>query len=168
MALHTQPDVLEERVLMFTAIHSHVDRQKLTPMTAVQDLDIRGEDASAFFDAYAKEFHVNLDELNMHWDSHFHSEAGLILNAVFIVIGCVTLAVCVLALLLFGGRMWSYQWVSPYAIYSRPAWIWSGVVSFCSWAVTWYRNRAVEPVTIADLIDAAEAGRWVKKYRSRK
>ena len=86
---HGNADPLEERVLMFTAIHSHVDRRKISPMTRLaQDLDIKGDDASEFFDAYGKEFHVNLDALNMHWDQHFHPEAGVVLNAVFVVLGC--------------------------------------------------------------------------------
>src|SRR5580658_10338922 len=93
MDLSPAAGALEERVFMFTATQSHVDRKKLTPMTRLaQDLDIRGEDASEFFDAFGKAFRVNLDELNMHWDQHFHPEAGLLLNAVFIVLGFVTLA----------------------------------------------------------------------------
>jgi Protein of unknown function (DUF1493) len=163
---HGEADALEERVLMFTAIHSHVDRRKFSPMTRLaQDLDIKGEDASEFFDAYGKEFHVNLDALNMHWDQHFHPEAGVILNAVFVVLGCVTLAGSLLFLFSFGGRMWSHMYFSPYKIYRTPTWIGSGVASLIFWAVAWHRNRASIPITIADLIEAAEAGRWVKSYK---
>ncbi len=62
-------DGLEQRVLAFAAIHSGVDLRKLTPMTRLaQDLDIKGDDASNLFDAFGKEFRVNLEELNMHWD----------------------------------------------------------------------------------------------------
>ena len=157
---------IEERVFTFTAVQSHVDREKLTPMTRLaQDLEIRGDDASEFFDAFGREFHVNLDALNMHWDQHFHPEAGMILNAVFVVIGCVTLAGSLLVMFGFGGRLWSYDYFSPYQMYRTPTWVGSAIVSFICWAVTWYRNRDTVPIRIADLIDAAEAGRWVKAYR---
>jgi hypothetical protein len=143
-----------------------VDRKKLTPMTRLaQDLDIKGDDASEFFDAFGREFHVNLDALNMHWDRHFHPEAGVILNAVFVAIGCVTLAGSLLVLFGFGGRLWSYEYFSPYQMYRTPIWVGSGIASFICWPVTWYRNRDSVPVRTADLIDAAEAGRWVKSYR---
>src|ERR1700685_828116 len=116
-----ETNALEERVLMFTAIHSHVDRRKISPMTRLaQDLDIKGDDASELFDAYGKEFHVNLDALNMHWDQHFHPEAGVILNTVFVVLGCVTLAGSLLMLFSFGGQMWSHMYFSPYQIYRTP------------------------------------------------
>jgi Protein of unknown function (DUF1493) len=156
---------LEERVFMFTAIQSHVNRKKLTPMTRLaQDLDIKGEDASEFFDAFGKEFHVDLSGLNMHWDQHFHPEPGFLLNAAFGVLGCVTLAASLLALFRFGGFYWSYTYISPQA-YNKPIWLGSGIASLCYWVVTWYRDRIAIPITIADLIDAADAGRWVRSYR---
>jgi hypothetical protein len=164
----SESDAIEQRVLTFTSVHAGVAMKHLTPMTQLaRDLDVTGEDASDFFNAFAKEFRVNLDELNMHWDLHFHPEPGLLLNASFAVAGCVTLAIGILALFRFGGRMWSYDWFSPYETYRTPTWIASGIVSLIIWTVTWYRNRATEPVTIADLIDAAEAGQWVKRYRPR-
>jgi Protein of unknown function (DUF1493) len=159
-------DALEERAFAFVSIQSHVDRKKLSPMMRLaQDLDITGDDASHFFDAFGREFHVNLDELNMHWDLHFHPEAGWILNAVFVVIGCLTLAGSLLALFGLGGRLWSYDYFSPYRMYRTPTWVGSGIASLVCWAVAWYRNRDTVPITIADLIDEAEAGRWVKPYR---
>jgi hypothetical protein len=158
-------DALEQRVLTFAAIRAGVSPRKVLPMTRLaQDLDIRGDDAAEFFDAYRKEFRVNLDELNMHWDQHFHPEPGLLLNTVFIVIGCVTLAGSLLVLFRFGGWMWSYDYFSPYQMYRTPTWVGSGIVSLLCWTVAWYRSRRSDPVTIADLIDAAHAGRWVKSY----
>src|ERR1700685_3479378 len=119
-----ETNALEERVLMFAAIHSHVDRRKISPMTRLaQDLDIKGDDASEFFDAFGKEFRVNLEGLNMHWDQHFHPQAGVILNTVFVVLGCVTLASSLLFLFSFGGRMWSYDYFSPYQMYPTPTWV---------------------------------------------
>jgi hypothetical protein len=167
MDAKTPFEAIEQRVLTFAAVQSHVDREKITPMTRLaQDLDITGDDASAFFDAFGREFHVNLDALNMHWDSHFRPEAGPILNTVFVVVGCITLAGSLLALFGFGGRLWSYEYFSPYRMYRTPTWVGSGIASFVCWAVTWYRNRDLTPITIADLIDAADAGRWVKSYGS--
>ncbi len=159
-------EALEERVLMFTAVHAGVKRRHVSPMTRLQDLDVKGDDASEFFDAFHKEFGVNLDQLNMHWDQHFHPEAGLILNTVFIGLGCVTLASSLLVLFSFGGRMWSYNFFSPYQMYRGPTWVGSGIASLFCWVVAWYRNRRVIPITVADLIDAAEAGRWVKAYKT--
>jgi hypothetical protein len=160
---------LEERVFMFTAIQSHVERKKLTPMTRLaQDLDIRGEDASEFFDAFHKEFHVDLSELNMHWDQHFHAEAGLLLTTVLVSLGCVTVAGSLLVLLRFGGFFWSYNYFSPYRMYRTPIWVASGFASLISWIAAWHHNRRDSfPITIADLIDAAIAGRWVRSYGAR-
>jgi len=107
---------------------------------------------------------VNLDELNMHRDQHFHPEAALLLNTVFIVLGCVTLAGGLLVLFRFGGWFWSYDYFSPYQMYRTPTWVGSGIASLFCWIVAWHRNRSSIPITIADLIAAARAGRWVKSY----
>jgi hypothetical protein len=158
-------DVLQERVFMFTAIQSHVDRKKLTPMTRLaQDLDITGDDASEFFDVFGKAFRVNLDELNMHWDRHFRPEAGFLLNAVCIVLGFVTLAGSLLLVFRFGGFLWSYDYFSPFQMYRRATYTFSAFASLLCWFLVWNRNRLSVPVTVADLIDAADAGRWVKPY----
>jgi Protein of unknown function (DUF1493) len=163
-----EADALEQRVLAFTAIHSGVALRKLTPlMRLAQDLDVKGEDASEFFTAFGTEFRVNLDELNMHWDRHFHPEAGLLLNTVLVALACVTLASCLLVLLNFGGWFWSYDYVSPYQIYRGPLCVGSGLASLIFWIVAWHQNRISIPITIADLIDAADAGRWVKSYGAR-
>jgi hypothetical protein len=162
-----EPGALETRVLTFTAIHSGVDPQKVSPMTRLaQDLDIKGDDASEFFDAFGKEFRVNLDQLNMRWDQHFHPEAGLMLSVAFIALGCVTLAGSLLVLFRFGGWLWSYDYFSPYQMYRTPTWVGSGIASLLCWIVVSHRNRSSIPITIADLIDAADAGRWVKSYKS--
>jgi hypothetical protein len=167
MREHLEADALEERVLMFAAVHSGIDRRKLSPMTRLaQDLHIKGDDASVFFNAYGKEFRVNLDQLNMHWDRHFQPEAGLLLSTAFIVLGCVTLAASLLVLFRFGGWFWSYDYISPYQMYRTPTWVGSGIASLLCWIVAWHRNRSAVPITIADLMDAAEAGRWVKSYKS--
>jgi hypothetical protein len=164
---HRDADALEERVLMFTAIHSHVDRRKTSPMMRLaQDLDIKGDDASEFFDAFGKEFRVNLDQLNMHWDQHFHPEAGMIVSIAFIALGCITLAGSLLVLFGFGGWLWSHLYFSPYQVYRTPTWVGSGIASLLCWVVVSHRNRSSIPITIADLIDAAGAGRWVKSYKS--
>ncbi len=164
-----ESDALEQRVLTFAAIRAGVSPRKVSPMTRLaQDLAIKGDDANEFFDAYRKEFRVNLDELNMHWDLHFHPEPGLLLNTVFIALGCVTLAGSLLVLFSFGGRLWSYDYFSPYQMYRTPTWVGSGIVSLLFGIVAWYRNRRSDPVTIADLIEAARAGRWVKSYRPRR
>lgn len=144
---------LEQRVLTFVAIHSGVDRRKLTPMTRLaQDIDIKGDDASKLFDAFGKEFRVNLDELNMHWDRHFHPKAGMLLNGLVLTIGCFAFVVLLL-----------YPFYMPYG--RSFLWAGSGLVSLVSFFTVWYRSRISVPVTIADLIDAADAGRWVKSYR---
>lgn len=154
MHQNLQFDALEERVLMFTAIHSGINRRKLSPMTRLaQDLGIKGDDASAFFDAYGKEFKVNVDDLNMRWDSHFHPEPGLILNALFWIVGCLALAIC------FLHPFYMWYWAS-----SNEWQIGSGLVGVISLFTAWFRDRMSIPITIADLIDAARAGKWVKSY----
>jgi hypothetical protein len=168
MYQNPEPGALETRVVTFTAIHSGVDPRKVSPMMRLaQDLDIKGDDASEFFDAFGEEFRVNLDQLNMHWDQHFHPEAGMILSIAFIALGCVTLACSLLVLFGFGGWLWSHIYISsisPYQVYRTPTWVGSGIASLLCWIVVSHRNRSSIPITIADLIDAAGAGRWVKRY----
>jgi hypothetical protein len=148
-------DALEQRVLTFTSIHAGVDLRKLTPMTRLaQDIDIKGDDASRFFDEFAKDFRVNLGELNVHWDQHFHPEAGLFLNTIFWVVGCVALAFFLLH------PIYMYYWAS-----SNEWWVGSGITGVLSLFAWWFQNRKAIPITIADLIDAAQAGRWVKAYK---
>jgi hypothetical protein len=158
MDRYLEPDALEQRVLTFAAIRSGVSPRKVSPMTRLaQDLDIKGDDAEEFFDAYRKEFRVNLDELNMHWDQHFHPEPGLILNTVFWFLGFV-------ALTFFVARpIYPRYWAS-----SNEWQIGGGLVGVISLFAAWYQNRRSDPVTIADLIDAARAGRWVKSYVTRR
>lgn len=152
MGTRIADDWLEQRVMAFVAIHSGVDRRKLTPVTRLaQDIDIKGDDASKFFDAFGKEFRVNLDELNMHWDRHFHPEAGMLLNGLVLTIGCLAFA----GFLLFVFYM-------PYRRFF--SWAASGFASLVSFFTVWYRSRISVPVTIADLVDAADTGRWVKPY----
>src|ERR1700689_163833 len=157
MDQNLESDALEQRVLTFAAIRAGVSPRKVSPMTRLaQGLDIKGDDAKEFFDAYRKEFRVNLGELNMPWDQHFHPEPGLIMNTIFWGVGFVALTVFV------SHPLFTWYWAS-----SNEWQIGSGLVGVISLFAAWFQNRRSDPVTIADLIDAARAGRWVKSYRPR-
>src|SRR5690348_1284051 len=85
-------DPVEDRVIRFTAQHWPVrTNQKLTSDTRLaQELGIDGDDAVEFFEVFAQEFGVDLQELRMHWDQHFAPEGSLSLAAMVAIALCIT------------------------------------------------------------------------------
>jgi acyl carrier protein len=77
MVAENQLDILEERVLDFTAQQLAVKRSKFSTASRLnQDLGMDGDDAVEFFRGFSAKFKVNLDDLYTHWDQHFGPEGG--------------------------------------------------------------------------------------------
>ncbi|TAJ62279.1 hypothetical protein [Brevundimonas sp.] len=114
----------------------------------LDDLGIDGDEAADFFVAFGAEFEVELEPLYRNWPRHFGQEgfpvsAGLLMVAV----------ACVIAV--------------PAAVIGLPSWAVIGLSLAASFG--WLfglrawplgGGKALEPVTIEDLIHAAQAGRW--------
>lgn len=114
-------DNLEARVKALVAAETGTRLDGISSSTRLaEEIGIDGDDAVHFFERFAKEFDVDLTE--MQWHMHF-SDEGL---------GCPV--GCVFALI-FG---WSYTHGVPFSPFV--------------------------PVTVGDLVEAAMAKRWVKKY----
>jgi hypothetical protein len=85
-------DWAEERVFRFTTQHWPARKgRSLTPETRLaQDLGMDGDDAVKFFDAFQRDFGVDLEDLHMRWDQHFSPEGTLSLGALVTIVLCIT------------------------------------------------------------------------------
>jgi hypothetical protein len=84
---------LERRILEFTAKERAIkaERVRLSSRLA-DDLGMDGDDAVEFFQAFGRDFNVDLNSLWQQWDRHFHPEGGpslgfLIVTGVAVVVG---------------------------------------------------------------------------------
>jgi acyl carrier protein len=143
-------DWSEERVMRFTERHWPVRKgRSLTADTRLaQDLGVDGEDAVEFFDAFQKEFGIDLEDLHIHWDQHFSPEGTLSLGALIMIVLCITAGF----------------WVKD-AVGIFPAWAW-GLLLIAMAALIYQRLTKDDrlPVTLGDMAESVRAGRWSKPY----
>jgi Protein of unknown function (DUF1493) len=145
---------LEDRIIEFTAEERGMKRKRiLLSCRLSQDLGMDGDDAVEFFEKLGKKFGVDLELLWQHWHRHFGPEfSGPSLGAIVLIVACVVL----------GDLLHR-------AVHRIPAW--AAMITLIVVAV-WIYNRffadrdqpGVIPVTVGDLVDAARARKWVKKY----
>lgn len=153
MSADPQPDSLETQVFGFVADQWRTKREKLSPSTRLaQDLGMEGDDAVEFFTEFGKRFGVDLDELHTRWGQHFSHEGSGTFTGIVVVVLCVS------------AGFWLHDTVGI-----LPAWAWGisliVTVTLVPFLVQRHRGRAMKiPITIADLIDAAQSGRWSKSY----
>lgn len=143
---------LEERVIDFTASEVGGKGHKVLHETRLaQDLGVDGDDAVEFFEKFSDRFEVDLQDLHFHWDSHFAPEGTqLSLGSMIVLAGC---GVAGVAIGEFVGVL--------------PSWAWAILLLGIAFFVyqRWFAEEDSSiPVTVADLIDAARAGRWQKSY----
>jgi len=126
---------LEERIKALVAEHTGERLGRITLETRIRDdLPCDGDDAVDLFEAFAKEFEVDLSGIQ--WTKHFHSETDL---------GCMPLG-CITPLgWLFVFLAWIVRGKKAY-YYVFPA------------------ADPLVPVTVRDLVEAAKAKQWVKTY----
>jgi acyl carrier protein len=151
-------DPLAERVLAFTAQQRGVAVEKIDLLSRlVEDLGLHGDDAIEFFDAFSREFDVNLDALHgKRWKHHFGPEAqpaGPPLVAIFVL-----LTLFVTASIIGGYLGWTWLWFLAFVA----TWLFGSK----AWPLRLLVPDTV-PITVQDLVDAAAAGRWVKPVHSR-
>lgn len=144
--------VLSERVLRFAAEFSSVEPAQLRyEVRIAQDLGIDGDEAVAFFESFATAFEVDLRELYLNWDLYFLPEGGgQSLATMILICGCVLAGFGLSALL---GVL--------------PAWAW--IVLLVAVGLFIYTRYFAEedrsiPITISDLVDAANQKRWTKPH----
>lgn len=142
---------LEDRVLQFTAkrIPDAASRVSLDSRL-VEDLGLDGEDAIEFFEAYDDEFEVDLSVLiEQNWKRHFGSVGGVHWSIVAGFFVCFLISEGLARLL---------KSVPQWLLYLGIILVWWGVLQF------WPANTKKElvPITVRDLLEAAQAKRWVK------
>jgi acyl carrier protein len=139
--------VIADRVYALVAEDRGVKRSKLTPDTTLSyDLGLEGDDAVEFFQNFRQEFSVDLERLEADWDRYFSAEGFSPVAFIPGVIGAVLLA-----------QLFRHvpEWLSLFLGFVL------GTVIF--FGVLWLFRKKHEPqITIQDLIDCAEAGKWTK------
>ena len=145
---------LEDRIVAFVAQErgDKIEEIQLSCRLS-HDLGMDGDDAVEFFEQFGKEFNVDLSALGPHWHEHFGPEGGVPSLGCMVVIGA--------AVVIGDGLHGAYQPI--------PGWLWVIVLlSAFGWIYTRFftdREQAgCLPVTVADLVDAAKEGKWMKNY----
>ncbi|MDG2531330.1 DUF1493 family protein [Caulobacter endophyticus] len=137
-----------DRVAALVVEHMGAPAFPITRATRLlDDLGIDGDDADAFFRDFGARFGVDLAPLHARWDRHFGNEADWRLSLP-------TLLVVILLTV---------------AIITRSAWAVAGGVLVVAAAIFFIwrslrRNEPNLPVTVGDLIEAVETGRWPLRY----
>ena len=143
---------LEERIIEFTAEERGMKREDIELSSGLSDdLGMDGDDAVDFLEKFGKKFSVDLELLWKHWPRHFGPEfSGPSLGAIMLIVACVVL----------GDLLHR-------AFHRIPAWAWMiALIAAAVWTYNRFfadRNPDVIPVTVGDLMDAAKAGKWMKK-----
>ena len=143
---------LEERIIEFTAEERGMKREDIELSSGLSDdLGMDGDDAVDFLEKFGKKFSVDLELLWKHWPRHFGPEfSGPSLGAIMLIVACVVL----------GDLLHR-------AFHRIPAWAWMIALIVAEvWTYNRFfadRNPDVIPVTVGDLMDAAKAGKWMKK-----
>jgi acyl carrier protein len=143
---------LEERIIEFTAEERGMKREDIELSSGLSDdLGMDGDDAVDFLEKFGKKFSVDLELLWKHWPRHFGPEfSGPSLGAIMLIVACVVL----------GDLLHR-------AFHRIPAWAWMiALIVAAVWTYNRFfadRNPDVIPVTVGDLMDAAKAGKWMKK-----
>lgn len=143
---------LEERVLQFTAkrIPNTAGRISLDSRL-VEDLGLDGENAIEFFEAYDDEFEVDLSVLiEQNWKRHFGSVGGVHWSIVAGFFVCFLISEGLARLL---------KVVPQWVLYLVIIMVWWGVLQF--WPAS-TKEKELVPITVRDLLEAAQAKRWVK------
>jgi len=139
---------LEERIIAFTAEETGLKPEKIRlDCRLLHDLGMDGDDAVEFFEKFSETFHVDLAVLRENWRQHFGPEG---VHPAFIAF--IGVAVGVAGLL-------------HELIQAVPIWAWCiPLIPATLWSVA--RIVGVDPriipVTVEDLVKAANAGKWTE------
>jgi hypothetical protein len=144
-------DSIQDRVFTFVVEHTGIRRETLAPNTTLGGgIGLDGDDAVEFFEAFRREFAVEITDLQLFWDRYFAPEGMTLITGFLFVIPGLVLAVL-------------FTHLFP----RLPDWS-SFVLAYVFWFVClfclgkrWNNTRAPQ-ITIQDLIDSAKSGRWTK------
>ena len=145
-------DSIQDRVFALVAHATGVRKEKLTLNTALNgDIGLDGDDAAAFFDAFRKEFAVELEDLHLFWNSYFAPEGMTLSTALLFSIPGLVLGVLFTHI---------FPHLPDWACFVL-AYLLTLVSIYC--AVRWGAKKRTPQIFIQDLIDSATAHRWIKK-----
>ncbi|MDZ4111513.1 MAG: hypothetical protein U1E18_18205 [Brevundimonas sp.] len=118
----------------------------------LDDLGIDGDDAVAFFEMFESEFGVDLEPLYRDWSRHFGPEGiPLSLGLLLVVIASLVAVPVALA----GLPLWAATGLGLAAGFGCLV----GLLR--AWPIK--PGKELQPVTVADLIVAADTGRWPER-----
>lgn len=144
---------LDQQVVALVARFTDRPVGEITPnLTLLDDLGMDGDDAVEFFEAFEADFQPDLQALHTRWRSHFGPEGWTLSN-----IGQVISAILVLSapITVFAALTGVPRWLA----------ISSGMAAFLIWFLPlrmWpFRPRALNPISVEDLVTTAKAGRWM-------
>lgn len=137
----------EERVFAFVVKQTDLRKPLPGSHQLADDLGIDGDEAVDFFEAFKAEFQVDLEPLYLNWSRHFGPEGFPISVGLLMVV--VGVAASVPAILI-GLPEWA---VIGLGVAAMLGWLFG----LRAWPLTGPR---LTPITVDQLVEAAEAGRW--------
>jgi hypothetical protein len=143
-------DPIDERVYALLVEELCVPREKLAAnKTLSHDLGMEGDDAVEFFEKFGNEFRVDFSSLYEDWNKYFAAE-GVSPAVVLVILG--------------PGALIGFGMEQLFA--GLPSWI-CFFVGMSIWLVPFFyfvrrRSRRALQISIQDLIDCANEGRWSK------
>ncbi len=145
---------IDERVYDLVAKERGMGRAKLRPSTTLShDLGMEGDDAVEFFEALAAKFAVDLQPLGKDWPCYFAAE-GVGLGTMMLVSIPSLIAAYLIRL------------AAPVV----PLWLalLFGFIAMVAILAFWVRKRPAKgpQISIQDLVDCVNAGRWNKQLPS--
>lgn len=160
----SEMEPLEERVFRFVAGQTGVKVKKLTlDSRLLHDLGVDGDDATDFFDAYSKEFGVNIEKLRSDFGYYFGDEGGG--PAIWMMVLWITSAIISNTLAERVGWLPWWGWLCSLVLLSFVTVLWISSVLYKRSGGDDTRYTAI---TIKDLVDSAAAGKWLEERPWRK
>jgi acyl carrier protein len=143
---------LRVEVVKFVCDQLGVKPRKVTLDSRLNlDLGVDGDDAVEFYNKFKQRFAVDFENLLLHWDQHFAPEGGPGFGFAVLVIACS-----------IGFDIWHW-YVRP-----LPLWVWFLCLIALPTALIFRRVHRQgthdSGVSVQDLVDAAEAHRWITQY----
>ncbi|MGV3577582.1 hypothetical protein [Brevundimonas sp.] len=148
---------ISEHVITLLASHLDWPAERLTADKQLfDDLGLDGDDAVEFFEAFDTQFRADLSPLYANWSRHFGPE-GIPLGAAvpFVVIGTLILMVTVTLGIWLNAPDWAGVTLGGIAVA-----VWS--FGLRQWPLK--RPEPMIPITVAQLITAANTGTWPIRY----
>jgi hypothetical protein len=147
-------DSISARVYDLVAEERGLSCERLRPDTTLsRDSGMEGDDAVEFFEDFATKFAVDLRFLHEDWHCYFGPEGVGIGGMLLIVVPTLTLGYLICL-----------------AVPVAPFWL-AAIVGFAGWiTIFWYwqsSRAAKDPqISIQDLVDCVNAGRWTKRLHT--